>query len=72
VLIQKPAFYWLTFGALGTADGYGGQIGDVTITALGSPRMSGAPSNPVSIPVPNPQPGSSLSFTGFTIIVDQY
>jgi len=67
VLILKAAFYWLTFSALGTADGAGGEIDDVKITALGSPYMTGAPSSPVTIPVPGPQPGSTLSFTGFSI-----
>jgi hypothetical protein len=67
VQILKPAFYWLTLAALGTSDAFGGQIDDVKITALGSPYMTGAPSGPVTIPVPGPQPGSTLSFTGFSI-----
>lgn len=68
VQILKPAFYWLTLAALGTADSFGGQIDDVMITALGSPYMTGTHSSPVTIPVPGPQPGSTLYFTGFSII----
>jgi hypothetical protein len=45
-----------------------GMIDDVEITALGSPYMTGTPCNPVTIPVPFSQPGSTLSFTGFSII----
>lgn len=67
VLIQKPALYWLIMAALGTADAYGGQIDDVKITALGSPYMASPPASYVTIPVPTPQPGSTLSFTGFSI-----
>jgi len=70
VFIQKPAFYWLIMAALGTSDQFGGQIDDVRITALGSPYMSSPPSNAVTIPVPSPQPGSSISYTGFSITAD--
>jgi hypothetical protein len=70
VTITKPAYYWLTFAALGTADEVGGSIDDVTLTALGSLNMSSPPSNPVTIPVPSPQPGAVTSFTGFEIVSD--
>jgi len=72
VYIQKPALYWLVFSILGTYNGFGAQIDNIYITAYGSPWMSGAPANPITIPVPNPQPGSTISYTGFSIIADQY
>jgi hypothetical protein len=68
VQILKPAFYWLTFAALGTVDAFGGIIDDVKVTALGSPYMASPPSSFVTIPVPNPQVGTSISFTGFSIL----
>jgi hypothetical protein len=67
IKIQKPAYYWLTMAALGTADNVGGSIDDVKLWALGSLYMSSPPSGAVRIPVPNPQPGSTVSFTGFSI-----
>jgi len=70
VFIPKPAYYWLTLSALGTADGFGGQIDDVTITAVGSPYMSSPPSSAVTIPVPSPQPSTGLYFNGFSIAAD--
>jgi len=70
VFIEKSAFYWLTMASLGSADAFGGQIDDVRITALGSPYMSSPPSNAITIPVPSPQPNSSISYTGFSIIAD--
>jgi Flp pilus assembly protein TadG len=70
VFIAKPAYYWLTLAALGTVDSMGGIIDDVKITALGSPYMSSPPSGAVTIPVPSPQPGSSISYTGFSITAD--
>ena len=70
VFIQKPAYYWLTLAALGTVDGIGGSVDDVKITALGSPYMSNPPSGAVTIPVPSPQPGSSISYTGLSITAD--
>jgi len=70
VFIEKSAFYWLTLSALGTSDLYNGIVDDVRITALGSPYMSSPPSAAVTIPVPSPQPGSSISYTGFTITAD--
>ena len=74
VLIQKPAYYWLTLAALGSADGFGGQIDDVKITAVSS-LYSGAPSgNVVAIPVPAPANGTSYTnsgaFSGFSITAD--
>ena len=72
VQIQKPALYWLIFSMVGPYANFGAMIDDVKITALGSPWMSGPPSNPVLIPVPDPQPGATLSFTGFSITADQY
>ena len=70
VFIEKPAFYWLIMAALGTSDAFGGQIDDVRITALGSPYMSSPPSNAITIPVPDPQPGSNIYYTGFSIVAD--
>jgi hypothetical protein len=70
IFIAKPAYYWLTLAALGTADGFGGQIDDVKITAVGSPYMSSPPSSAVTIPVPSPQPSTSLYFNGFSIAAD--
>jgi Flp pilus assembly protein TadG len=70
VKITKPGYYWLTFSANGgKADGNGGGIDDVKLTALGSLYMSGPPSA-VTIPVPSPQPESSLNYTGFSITAD--
>jgi hypothetical protein len=70
VKIQKPAYYWLTLAALGANDGYGGQIDDVKLTALGSPVMSSPPSSFVTIPVPNPQVHSAINFTGFSVLAE--
>ena len=70
VKIQKPAYYWLTLAALGANDGFGGQIDDVKLTALGSPVMSGPPSSFVTIPVPNPQVHSAINFTGFSVLAE--
>jgi len=68
--ITKPGYYWLTLSALGESDKIGGAIDDVKLTALGSLYMSSPPSNPVTIPVPSPQPGAATIFTGFEIISD--
>ncbi len=78
VLILKPAFYWLTLAALGTVDAFGGQIDDVKVIALGSPYTAGAASSsysttgtgPVTIPVPGPQRGTTISYTGFSITAE--
>jgi len=53
-----------------TSDAFGGQIDDVRITSLGSPYMSSPPANAVTIPVPSAEPGSSISYTGFSIVAD--
>ncbi|MDQ2762670.1 MAG: hypothetical protein M3Y22_04025, partial [Pseudomonadota bacterium] len=71
IQISKPAYYWLTFSAAsGSADKYGGSIDDVKLTALGSLYMSSPPASSVTIPVPNPQPGATVNYTGFYIIAD--
>ena len=70
VKIEKPAYYWLTFAALGGSDAFGGFIDDVKLTALGSLSMASPPSGAITIPVPSPQPGASQSFTGFAIAAD--
>ncbi len=71
ILIQKPGTYWLTFSSSnGAADGYGGSIDDVKLTALGSPYMSSPPSTYVTIPVPNPQPNGLVTYAGFEIVAD--
>jgi hypothetical protein len=71
ILIQKPGTYWLTFSSTnGSADGYGGSLDDIKLTALGSPYMSSPPSSYVTIPVPNPQPSALTAFTGFEIVSD--
>ena len=74
IKITKPGMYWLTLsGNGGLADGNGGGIDDVKLTALGSPYMSNPPFSPlVSIPVPAPQPDTVYTgngaFTGFYTI----
>ncbi len=72
VKIQKTGLYWLTFSANGsTADGDGGGLDDLKLTALGSLSMTGAPTTALTtIPVPDPQPGSRANFTGFYTIAD--
>jgi hypothetical protein len=70
VFIQKPAYYWLTLAALGSADAFGGQIDDVKITALTSPYYSTYASSAVTIPVPSPQPSGTVSYSGFYIVAD--
>jgi hypothetical protein len=71
VFIQKPALYWLTLAALGTVDLHGGIVDDMKIVALGSPYMSSPPSGAVTIPVPSPQPSTTISnYTGFSITAD--
>ena len=70
VRIMKTGWYWLSFAALGTADGVGAVIDEVHLIALGSPYMASPPSNAVVIPAPNPQPGATLSFTGFSITAE--
>ncbi len=69
VFIQKSAYYWMTFSALATNDQYGGFIDDVKITSIGSPYMSSPPSA-VTIPVPSPQPSTTINYTGFSITAD--
>jgi hypothetical protein len=69
IMIQKPAYYWLTLSAL-DSNLYGGFVDDVKLTSLGSLYMSSPPSSYVTIPVPSPQIGASTSFTGFEIISD--
>ncbi len=73
VMIQKPAYYWLTFAALGSADAFGGQIDDVKLIAVGS-LYGSAPSGFVTIPVPAPAAGgaytNSGAFDGFSIVAD--
>ena len=69
VLIQKPAYYWLTLGALSGA-GYGGFIDDVKLTALGSPYMASPPANAITIPVPSPAANGTASFAGFSTVAD--
>jgi Flp pilus assembly protein TadG len=72
VFVQKPAYYWLTFSALGGSDAFGGMIDDVKITALASPyNGSTYSSSAVTIPVPWPQPGATISYAGFTIVADR-
>ena len=76
VKITKVGVYWLTFSTNGgIADGYGGGIDDVKLTANGSP--SNAPTGSiVTIPTPAPTPGSTYTnnsaFTGFSIVADPF
>jgi hypothetical protein len=70
IFIKKAGYYWLTFAALGTSDNVGGATDDVKFIALGSPYMASPPASPVSIPAPNPQPGSTIYYTGFSITAD--
>ncbi|KQP51413.1 hypothetical protein ASF39_10310 [Methylobacterium sp. Leaf108] len=73
VKITKPGIYWLTFSANGgTADGNGGGIDDVKVTALGGPYLANPPGNTTTIPVPDPQPGTRIYFTGFSIVADPF
>ena len=80
VKITKSGVYWLTFSTNGgVADGYGGGIEDVKLTALGGPSMSGAPTSPlVAIPTPAPASDSvytgpsGATFTGFHIVADPF
>ncbi len=67
VKILKPAYYWLTFAGLGEIDAFGGWVDNVKLTALGSPAMASPPNSYITIPVPNPQVHTTLSFTGFSI-----
>jgi Flp pilus assembly protein TadG len=70
VLIAKPAYYWLTISALGSAitQKYGGVVDDVKLMPLGSPYMSSPPSTYVAIPTPGPQALSVTSFSGFDLV----
>jgi hypothetical protein len=70
VFIQKPAYYWLTLAALGTADWLGGIVDDVKITALNSPYNSSYANSAITIPVPSPQTSASISYSGFYITGD--
>jgi hypothetical protein len=74
VLIQKPAYYWLTFAALGSSDAFGGQIDDVKVIAVSSPYGAAPSLNVVNIPVPTPVPNTSYTnsgaFSGFSITAD--
>jgi Flp pilus assembly protein TadG len=68
VKITKTGYYWLTFSANGgKADGNGGGVDDVKLTALGSLYMNSPPASAVTIPAPSPQPGSSIFYTGFSV-----
>jgi Flp pilus assembly protein TadG len=71
VEITKPGVYWLTFSANGgVSDGHGPNIDDVKLTALNS-LYGSAPSSYVTIPTPGPAPGSTISYTGFSIVADR-
>jgi hypothetical protein len=69
IKITKPGQYWLTFAAKGTADNVGAAIDDVRLTSLNS-LYGSAPSFYVTIPTPGPTPGSTVSYTGFSIVAD--
>ncbi len=60
--ILKSNFYWITYHAEGTSDVNGGMITNLALSALGglTANVSGA----VTIPVPDPQPGSTVSNNG--------
>jgi hypothetical protein len=74
ILIQKTAYYWLTFAALGSSDSFGGQIDDVVLNSLGSLYGTAPSGTVVTIPVPSPAPGSTYTnsgaFSGFSIVAD--
>ncbi len=74
--ITKTAYYWLTASSLGTADGYGGAIDNLSLVALGSPYMSSPPANPVVIPAPLPLAGTSVSlptiYPYYNIVADSF
>ena len=69
VKITKPGQYWLIFAAKGSADTIGAAIDDVKLTALNS-LYGSASSFYVAIPTPSAVPGSTISYTGFSIIAD--
>jgi hypothetical protein len=69
VKIVKPGAYWLTFSALGTADQTGANVDDIRLTALNS-LYGSAPSAYVAVPTPTPANGSTISYTGFSIVAD--
>jgi hypothetical protein len=69
VKIIKPGEYWLIFAAKGSADTIGAAIDDVRLTALNS-LYGSASSFYVTIPTPSTAPGSTISYTGFSIIAD--
>jgi hypothetical protein len=72
VRITKPGSYWLTIGAVGAAssqDLTGGIIDDVKVTAYGSLYGSG-PSFYATVPTPGPANGSTVTYTGFTLVAD--
>jgi len=74
--IQKTGIYWLMFSsqvAGSQSAGTGGAIDDVVVTALGSLGMTSPPSNPVVVPVGDPQPSAALypsAGAGYYIISD--
>ena len=71
VTITKPGWYWLTFSALGdpTSNANGPAIDDVRVVAASS-LYGAAPSVSVAIPTQSPAAGTTVSYTGFSIIAD--
>ena len=72
IQITKPGQYWLTISAGGTADGVGGAVDDVRLTALNS-LYGAAPGFYITIPTAGPAPASSYSpgaSAGYTITAD--
>lgn len=73
VQITKAGQYWLTIGAVGAStsqDNVGGIVDDVKVSAVGS-LYGTAPSFYVTVPVPAPTNGGTVSFTGFSILADR-
>ena len=76
VKVAKTGLYWLTFSANGSvADGNGGAVDDVRLSALGSPYMANPPVGAVAIPVPAPAPDVAYApnnTVDFTIVADPF
>ena len=69
--VTKPGYYPLSFFAGGTAaaTSEGGAIANVTIKAIGSPYTMNTSGYCPAVPVPGPQIGSAIAYTGFSFVV---
>mgnify|MGYP002381500500 CR=1 FL=1 len=71
IKIVKPAYYYITFASFSTANNVSGAVSNVALSAIGGVYGS-APSNVVTIPVPNPQSNATATFTGFTMLQNEF